>query len=54
MARPNILLSFRINKTKEPKQDSQIQQRLPFPGEENISFINVSPHHYHCHVLTTK
>ena len=40
------------NKAKEPKQDSQSRQRLSFPGEENLSFINAISHRNHCQIFT--
>ena len=55
IAKPNsFYLTFGSNETKVPKQDSQSWLRLPFPGEENLSFINnISSHRHHCQIFTT-
>ena len=55
IAKPNsFYLTFGSNETKVPKQDSQSRLRLPFPGEENLSFINIiSSHQHHCQIFTT-
>jgi hypothetical protein len=40
----SLRINFERSKTKGPQQDSQSRLRLPFPGEENLSFINVRFH----------
>jgi hypothetical protein len=46
--------TYTSNKTNGLKQDSQSRLRLPFPGEENLSFINnITSHRYHCQIVTT-